>query len=128
MLRAIHFYADDRRAGEEARALEADDFGRFLALVRESGRSSSLCLQNTFAASNPRQQAIPRALGRAEERLGGAGAVRVHGGGFAGTIQAFVPHGQLEPFLTGMEELLGRDMCHILAIRPEGGCLLAGEV
>ena len=80
------------------------------------------------AASNPRQQAIPLALCRAEELLGGAGAVRVHGGGFAGTIQAFVPNGLLEPFLTGMEELLGRDMCHILAIRPEGGCLLAGEV
>lgn len=128
VLRAIHFYADDRRAGEEARALEADDFGRFLALVRESGRSSSLYLQNTFAASNPRQQAIPLALCRAEELLGGAGAVRVHGGGFAGTIQAFVPNGLLEPFLAGMEELLGRGMCHILAIRPEGGCLLAGEV
>lgn len=119
VLRAIHFYADDRRAEEEAQALEAEDFDRFLALVRESGRSSSLYLQNTFAVSNPCQQAITLALCRAEELLSGAGAVRVHGGGFAGTIQVFIPNERLDGFLVGMEKLLGKGMCHILAIRPK---------
>ena len=88
--------------------------------------SSSLYLQNTFAPSDPKQQAIPMVLWAAEEVLQGTGAVRVHGGGFAGTVQAFVPNDKLPAFLSAMEELLGKDMCHMLSIRPEGGCLVAG--
>lgn len=124
VLRAIHFFSDHRRALEEAQALEAGDFPRFLQLVRASGLSSALHLQNTYAASNPRQQAIPVALAVAEEVLGGAGAARVHGGGFAGTLQAFVPLPLLPEFQARMEGLLGKGMCHVLKIRPEGGCVL----
>ena len=126
VLRAIHFFAENRRAVQEAQALEQGDFAAFLALVRASGLSSSLYLQNTFAPSDPRQQAIPLVLWAAEEVLQGTGAVRVHGGGFAGTVQAFVPNDRLPDFLAAMERLLGPGMCHMLSIRPEGGCLAAG--
>ena len=126
VLRAIHFFDENRRAVQEAQALEKGDFAAFLALVRASGMSSSLYLQNTFATSDPKQQAIPMVLWAAEEVLQGTGAVRVHGGGFAGTVQAFVPNDKLPAFLKAMEELLGKDMCHMLSIRPEGGCLVAG--
>ena len=126
VLRAIHFFAENRRAAQEAQALEQGDFAAFLALVRASGLSSSLYLQNTFAPSDPRQQAIPLVLWAAEEVLQGTGAVRVHGGGFAGTVQAFVPNDRLPDFLTAMERLLGPGMCHMLSIRPEGGCLAVG--
>ena len=126
VLRAIHFFAENRRAAQEAQALEQGDFAAFLALVRASGLSSSLYLQNTFAPSDPRQQAIPLVLWAAEEVLQGTGAVRVHGGGFAGTVQAFVPNDRLPDFLAAMERLLGPGMCHMLSIRPEGGCLAAG--
>lgn len=122
VLRAMHYYADDRRAVEEAAALKAGDFGRFLALVNESGLSSALHLQNTWPAADPRSQAIPMALAVGRELLAGTGAIRVHGGGFAGTIQAFVPQEGLEDFRTGMEALLGPGMCHVLHIRPQGGC------
>ncbi len=124
ILRAIHFFSDNRRAGEEAAALSRGDFEGFLALIRSSGLSSALHLQNTWAAPNPRQQAIPLAIAAAEELLAGQGAVRVHGGGFAGTIQAFVPYDLLSRFKEGMEALLGENMCHVLSIRPEGGCVL----
>lgn len=126
ILRAMHFFAEDRRAAEEAEALEQGDFDRFLALVRASGLSSALRLENTWAAADPRQQAIPVVLAQAEELLGGRGAVRVHGGGFAGTVQAFVPNDLLPSFRLGMEALLGPGMCHVLSIRPEGGCTVIG--
>ena len=124
VLRAMHFYADDRKAVEEAAALEAGDFDRFLALVNASGLSSALHLQNTWSVADPRQQAIPLALAIGRELLEGTGACRVHGGGFAGTIQAFVPEERLAAFKAGMENLLGAGMCHILHIRPQGGCVV----
>ena len=108
----------------EAQALEQGDFAAFLALVDQSGLSSALNLQNTWSAAAPQQQAIPVALAVGRELLGGSGAIRVHGGGFAGTIQAFVPNEKLETFQQGMEELLGPGMCHILHIRPQGGCVV----
>ena len=125
VLRALHFYDDDRRAVQEAQALEAGDFDRFLALVNASGLSSALHLQNTWSIANPRQQAIPVCLAVGTELLEGTGAIRVHGGGFAGTIQAFVPNDKLERFKTGMEALVGEGKCHVLHIRPQGGCVVA---
>jgi galactokinase len=122
VLRAMHYYADDRRAVLEAEALDKGDFDGFLTLVRASGRSSALCLENTWSPAAPAQQAIPLALAVAQEVLGGRGAVRVHGGGFAGTIQAFVPEDLLPAFRGAMEGLLGQGMCHVLRIRPVGGC------
>ena len=125
VLRALHFYDDDRRAVREAEALKAGDFHRFLALVNQSGQSSSLHLQNTWSTSNPRQQAIPVVLAVGAELLDGTGAIRVHGGGFAGTIQAWVPEDKLALFKSGMEALLGQGKCHVLHIRPQGGCVVA---
>ena len=124
VLRALHYYDDDRRAVAEAQALKAGDFPRFLALVNASGVSSALHLQNTWSIADPRQQAIPVALAIGRELLGETGAIRVHGGGFAGTIQAFVPLEKLESFRAGMESLLGEGKCHILHIRPQGGCVV----
>ena len=126
VLRALHYYADDRRAVEEAEALENGDFPRFLALVNDSGLSSALHLQNTWSIADPRQQAIPVALAVGRELLGGTGAIRVHGGGFAGTIQAFVPNEKLAGFKAGMEALLGAGKCHVLHIRPQGGTTVIG--
>ena len=125
VLRALHFYDEDKRAGGEAAALEAGDFGRFLELVNASGLSSALQLQNGWSPSAPGQQAIPLALAIGRELLAGTGAIRVHGGGFAGTIQAFVPLDKLTHFQTGMEALLGAGTCHVLRIRPQGGCVAA---
>ncbi len=125
VLRALHFYDDDRRAVQEAQALKDGDFGRFLTLVNASGRSSSLHLQNTWSTADPRQQAIPVVLALGAELLEGQGAIRVHGGGFAGTVQAFVPNNRLEGFRSGMEGLLGAGTCHVLYIRPQGGCVVA---
>ena len=126
VLRALHYYEDDRRAIEEADALAQGDFSRFLALVNESGLSSSLHLQNTWSISDPSQQAIPVVLAVGRELLNGTGAIRVHGGGFAGTIQAFVPNEGLASFKDGMEALLGPGKCHILHIRPQGGTAIIG--
>ncbi len=124
VLRALHFYEEDRRAAKEAQALRNGDFAWFLALVGQSGLSSALHLQNTWSIQDPRQQAIPLALAAAE-RLLDQGAVRVHGGGFAGTIQAWVPNGELAGFKAGMEALLGEGSCHAVTIRPVGGVRLA---
>lgn len=125
VLRALHFYEDDRRAVQEAQALKEGDFPRFLSLVNASGLSSSLHLQNTWSIATPRQQAIPVVLAVGRELLEGTGAIRVHGGGFAGTVQAFVPNEKLTAFKAGMEALLSEGKCHILHIRPQGGCVVA---
>ncbi len=125
VLRAMHFYNDDRRAVLEAEALKAGDFDRFLTLVNASGLSSALHLQNNWSIGDTRHQAVPLALAVASELLDGTGALRVHGGGFAGTIQAFVPNDRLDRFKAGMEALLGQGKCHILHIRPQGGCVVA---
>ena len=124
VLRAAHFFADNRRAGQEADALRAGDFDRFCRLVTESGRSSFMYLQNVYTAKTPAQQAVSVALLTAERLLQGRGAFRVHGGGFAGTIQAFVPNDLLDAFRAGMEAVLGEGSCHVLGIRPAGGTVL----
>ncbi len=123
-LRAMHFFADNRRVAEQVAALKAGDFEAFLQLVNESGRSSWLYLQNVVPAGYTAHQELAVALALAAHLLGGRGACRVHGGGFAGTIQAFVPTDMLEEFKTGMEAVLGEGSCHVLSIRPEGGILL----
>ena len=125
VLRAMHFFDDDRRAQEEAQALKEGDFDRFLGLVNESGLSSALLLQNIWSPAAPREQAVSVALTVGKELLAEKGAIRVHGGGFAGTIQAFVPNNDLELFKNGMAALFGAGKCHILRIRPQGGCVVA---
>ena len=124
VLRALHFYADDRRVEGEADALARRDMDAFLALVNESGRSSWELLQNITPAGAVKEQAMALALAVAERALGGRGACRVHGGGFAGTVQAFVPLDALEAFRAETERALGAGSCHVLSIRPVGGTVL----
>ena len=121
VLRALHFFDDDRRAAAEADALEAGDMETFLALVRASGVSSWTLLQNMDPTGAVNEQPMAVALAMVERALDGRGAARVHGGGFAGTLQAFVPLDALEDFRAKVENALGRGSCHVLSIRPVGG-------
>ncbi len=124
VLRALHFFADDRRVEREADALARGDMETFLTLVNQSGRSSWELLQDITPAGAVAEQAMAVALAVTERALEGQGACRVHGGGFAGTIQAFVPLRQLEAFRSRVEETLGEGCCHVLSIRPVGGTVL----
>lgn len=121
VLRAAHFFGDNRRAKEEAEALKAEDTERFLSLVQESGDSSESFLQNLYSASAPTEQGIPLGVMVSKRILNGKGAVRVHGGGFAGTIQAFVPVTQADAYVTEMERVFGEGACYVFRIRPVGG-------
>ena len=125
VLRAMHFYAEDRRAVAQADALRSGDFEGFLRLVRASGASSALYLQNVVPAGQTREQALMLCIALAERILDGRGAVRVHGGGFGGTAQAFVPLDALEDFCSRMETVLGPGSCHVLSVRPAGGVMIA---
>lgn len=124
VLRAIHIYEENRRVDKELAALRFGDFNAFLSVVKSSGLSSWRCLQNVVPAGNKRNQEVALALTLAENLLDGRGACRVHGGGFAGTIQAFVPYDMLERFKNEMERVLGEGNCHVLSIRPVGGLRL----
>ncbi len=121
ILRAIHFFNDNRRAIALKNALKANDFEQFKAIIKESGRSSLQCLQNVFSASDPHEQGLTLALTLTEKILDGKGAFRVHGGGFAGTIQAFVPNEILDTYKTEIEKVFGKDKCYVLSVRPVGG-------
>lgn len=125
VLRAMHFFADDRLAAAEAEALKTGDFGSFRKMIRASGRSSLERLQNVFAVVAPAEQGITLALALTERVLGEDGAFRVHGGGFAGTIQAFVPLEKLEEYRSEMESVFGTGSCHILSVRQAGGVKVA---
>ena len=120
-LRAMHFFDDDRLAHQEAEALKAGDFSRFLEMVKASGKSSVQRLQNVYSPANPTEQGITLALSLSERLLAGRGACRVHGGGFAGTIQAYVPFELLEAYRSGMEKVFGQGSCYVLSVRGAGG-------
>ena len=124
VLRAIHVYNDNKRVAGQVNALRKGDFDTFLALITESGLSSWRMLQNVVPAGYTHHQEVAVALALCERLLGGRGACRVHGGGFAGTIQAFVPLDMLEQFRSGMDRVLGAGACHVLTIRPVGGVRL----
>lgn len=121
VLRAMHYFAETKRALAQADALRANDIDLFLKLVNESGRSSELCLQNIFPVGAPAEQGVTLGLAAAKAFLAGKGAYRVHGGGFAGTIQAYVPIESYDAFCAHMERYLGKGCCHRLAVRPVGG-------
>lgn len=121
VLRALHFFDDNKRVTKEAQALRDGDIDSFLSLVNESGNSSYCYLQNIFACSQPQNQGLALALYTARSILRADGACRVHGGGFAGTIQAFVPDNRLDEFSNAMEELFGDLSCYILSVRGVGG-------
>lgn len=124
VLRAIHFFNDDERVVKEVNALENGDFELFKKLTIESGLSSYLYNQNVYACSAPLSQPLSLALAVSEELLKGKGAWRVHGGGFAGTIQAFVPDELLDEYKNTMNSIFGSDACYVLSIRPMGGAKL----
>ncbi len=121
ILRAMHFFDDDRLAVEEADALEAGNFEAFKKMIHSSGKSSYQRLQNVFAIVSPKEQGISLALAVSERVLGEDGAYRVHGGGFAGTIQAFVPLDKLEEYRAAMEKIFGQGSCYVLSVRKYGG-------
>ncbi len=124
VLRAIHIYDENRRVEAQVEALRRNDFDAFLSLIRTSGLSSWRYLQNVVPAGYRAHQEVAVALSLAERLLNGRGACRVHGGGFAGTIQAFVPLDMLDGFRTGMDRVLGGGACHVLSVRPVGGVRL----
>ena len=121
VMRVIHEYNENRRVPQQVTCLENNDFEGFLRLTKESGFSSWMYLQNVIPAGYVKQQAMAVALGLCEHYLQGRGAYRVHGGGFAGTVQAFVPFELLESFRAGIDGALGEGACHVLSIRPQGG-------
>jgi len=121
VMRGIHEYAENKRVVEQVAALRSGDFDTFLRLIKESGYSSYMYLQNVIPAGYVQHQDMAVALGLCEHYLQGKGAYRVHGGGFAGTVQAFVPFELLESFRAGIDAALGEGACHVLSIRPQGG-------
>lgn len=121
ILRAMHFFNETKRAQNEAEALKNNDIELFLSLVNESGISSGNLLQNLYSTKTPTQQAIPLAIAISKSILGNKGAVRVHGGGFAGTIQAFVPNELVGEYRINIENVFGDGSCHFMKIRPVGG-------
>ena len=124
VLRAMHFYGENRRAEAEVKALEDGDFEKFKELVTESGRSSYMYNQNVFTSKDVEHQSVSVALAMCEYLLKGKGAWRVHGGGFAGTIQAFVPLDILDEFCEKMESVFSKGSCYVLSVRPFGGIKL----
>ena len=121
VMRAIHFYQENDRVPQQVAALESGDFDRFLQLVKQSGYSSYMYLQNVIPAGYKAHQDVAVSLALCEHYLNGRGAYRVHGGGFAGTVQAFVPMDMLDAFVAGIDAALGEGACHVLSIRPQGG-------
>ena len=121
VMRCIHFYQENARVPQQVAALERGDFEAFLKLIKESGYSSYMYLQNVIPAGYKQHQDVALALAMCEHYLAGRGAYRVHGGGFAGTVQAFVPYDMLDAFVAGIDGVLGQGACHVLSIRPQGG-------
>ena len=121
VMRCIHFYQENARVTQQVAALREGDFDKFLSLIKQSGYSSWMYLQNVIPAGYKAHQDVAVALGLAEHYLAGRGAYRVHGGGFAGTIQAFVPDSKLSVFESEMNRVFGEGSCHVLSIRPVGG-------
>jgi galactokinase len=120
LLRAIHFQGDNSRVVSQVAALEKNDFKSFLGMVVDSGFSSYMYNQNIYPVNNVEEQGVSLALALSEMVLKGQGAWRVHGGGFAGTIQAFVPQNLLDKYVTTLEHVFGKGSCHKLFIRQKG--------
>ena len=127
VLRAMHFYAENKRAQAEARALGRGDFDGFLELVRASGRSSALYLQNVIPSGAVAHQEMMLTLAVCEKALGEDGAVRVHGGGFGGTALAIVPEEKSKEFAETVDRILGAGRTRRIQICPEGGALIGGK-
>ena len=121
VLRAMHLFEENKRVDEEVKALEAGDFGMFKKLVKASGDSSFKYLQNVYSGHDLQNQSVSIGLAVSDVALGERGVSRVHGGGFAGTIQAFVPNDIVGMYKETMEHVFGEGACHILKVRSYGG-------
>lgn len=121
VLRAIHFFGDNARVLDEVKALREGDFESFKKHICESGASSYMYNQNVYSVKKPTEQPVALGLAVSEQILKGKGAYRVHGGGFAGTIQCFVPNDILDTYKTAIEGVFGEGSCYVLSIRPLGG-------
>ena len=128
ILRALHFFRENKKAVLEAELLEKGEFEAFLDVVKASGQSSAMYLQNVKVEGQAFHQEVQYALAVCDMLLDGRGAFRVHGGGFAGTVQAFVPNDMLEAFRDGVEKMVGTGSCHVLSIREAGGIELTKEM
>ncbi len=124
ILRALHFFRENERVDSMKQALQTGQWEKYLTLVQESGQSSWTLLQNCVSTQDPSTQPVPLSLALAEEFLKGEGAFRVHGGGFAGTIQVYVPRTQTSEFTRFIETYLGSESVHPIRIRPQGTTLL----
>ena len=120
ILRAYHFQGDNQRVVDQVAALESNDFDAFLKMVVESGYSSYMYNQNIFDVVHKDEQVVSLGLALSEMVLKGKGAWRVHGGGFGGTIQAFVPQDLLDKYVSTLEHVYGKGKCHKLFIRAKG--------
>lgn len=120
ILRAIHFQGDNQRIVDQVAALEKNDFKAFLNMVIDSGFSSFMYNQNIYPVTNVKEQGVSLALALSEHILKGHGAWRVHGGGFAGTIQAFVPQNLFFKYISSLEHVFGKGSCYTLSIRNKG--------
>lgn len=121
ILRATHFFNENKRVEKAISYLENNDFDGFKKIITESGYSSYLYNQNVYSTKTPTEQKLSLALCISQEILADKGAYRVHGGGFAGTIQAFVPNDMLDTYKTTMDNVFGKGSCHVLIIRLVGG-------
>lgn len=121
VLRAIHFFCDNARVVSEVEALRKGNFDEFKRLICESGASSYMYNQNVYSVKKPAEQPVALGLAISEQVLKNKGAYRVHGGGFAGTIQAFVPNEMLDTYKNAVESVFGEGSCYVLLIRPLGG-------
>lgn len=122
ILRAFHFFNENRRVNTIVERLNNDDFEGFKTLIQESGNSSYKFLQNVYADFDYKNQAVSLGLAMSEMILKDHGVCRVHGGGFAGTIQAFVENSYVETYKEEIEKVFGKGSCHILKVRKLGGC------
>jgi len=128
VLRAIHFFEENERVKKQTLALKNNDISEFLYLTTESGKSSLSYLQNIYRAAEPYEQGLTLALAICEKFLGLKGAYRVHGGGFAGTVLAFIPEGMESDFYKLMSDIFGEKCCRFLNIRQKGGIEIMEEV
>ena len=122
ILRAIHFFNENQRVQDIVNHLNQGDFDGFKSLIQASGNSSYKYLQNVYADFDYKNQAISLGLATSERILKNHGVCRVHGGGFAGTIQAFVENDFVNTYKEEIEKVFGKDSCHVLKVRNLGGC------
>ncbi|MEG1549729.1 MAG: galactokinase family protein [Ruthenibacterium sp.] len=128
VLRAIHFFAECSRAKDLCKAVQQDRFDDFLQMIIEGGHSSFEYNQNAYSTRHPQEQGVPLGVALSQKVLRGKGAWRLQGGGFAGTIQAFVPQALLSEYCATMENVFGSDACHVLSVRNYGAIAVTPEI